>query len=79
MVEKILILLINLYQKSLSPDHGWLGRLTGPVCRYQPSCSEYTKQAIQRFGAARGLIIGAKRLARCHPFHASGLDPLPKR
>lgn len=64
------ILLIRVYQWVLSP---WLG----PACRYEPSCSHYAAQAIDRHGLLRGSALAARRLARCHPLGASGFDPVP--
>ena len=46
------------------------------ACRFYPTCSEYMRQAVEKHGAARGVWMGAKRLARCHPFHAGGVDPV---
>ncbi|MDZ4229957.1 MAG: membrane protein insertion efficiency factor YidD [Candidatus Veblenbacteria bacterium] len=65
------------YQRTLSPDHGW-GRYLLPTagCRYYPSCSEYTRQAVVRYGAARGSLLGLRRLTHCHPFSTGGYDPL---
>lgn len=70
---------IKVYQRTLSPDHGW-GRLLLPHagCRYYPSCSAYTYEAVAQFGVARGLTLGLKRLARCHPWAQGGFDPIPR-
>jgi putative membrane protein insertion efficiency factor len=69
-MKYVLVFLITLYQKLLSP---WLP----PSCRYTPSCSQYAKEALLKHGLFRGLLLAAKRLARCHPFHAGGYDPVP--
>ena len=71
-MKKALLLLIRGYQLTLSP-------LLGRHCRFQPTCSRYTHEAIERFGAARGLWLGLRRLIKCHPFHAGGHDPVPLR
>ncbi|OGP89154.1 MAG: membrane protein insertion efficiency factor YidD [Deltaproteobacteria bacterium RBG_16_47_11] len=69
--QKGFILLIHLYQNSLSI-------LFGPCCRFFPSCSSYTLLSIQRFGIARGAWLSLKRLSKCHPFHPGGYDPVPE-
>ena len=61
---------IRVYQRTLS-------KLLPPACRFVPSCSEYAAQAIERYGTARGCALAAGRLARCHPWHPGGLDPVP--
>lgn len=62
--------MIRAYQRFISP-------LTGGSCRFHPTCSEYTVQAVERYGAAKGLWLGAKRISRCHPFNPGGFDPVP--
>ena len=53
--------------------------LMPPACRFTPTCSEYARDAILLHGAGRGLVLAARRLARCHPFHEGGHDPVPYR
>lgn len=62
--------LIRAYQVVISP-------LLGPACRFEPSCSRYAAEAIRRHGVVRGATLAARRLARCHPFHPGGFDPVP--
>ena len=69
-MRRILMGIIRVYQWTLSP-------LLGPRCRFYPSCSCYTHEAIERHGAIRGLWLGARRLLRCHPFVEGGYDPVP--
>ena len=71
-MKKTLLLLIKLYKKIFSP-------LLGNHCRFFPTCSEYTYEAIEKFGAGRGIVLGAKRILKCHPFHGGGYDPIPEK
>ena len=57
--------------------HRWISPWLGPACRFEPSCSCYARQAIERHGTARGLWLGLRRVGRCHPFNPGGYDPIP--
>ena len=67
---RLLAASIRGYQRTLS-------RVLPPACRFYPSCSEYALQAVTRHGALKGTWLAARRLARCHPFHPGGYDPVP--
>ena len=54
----------------------WLSPMLPSACRFHPTCSEYMMEAVQRYGTARGILLGLKRLAKCHPFHQGGYDPV---
>ncbi|WP_240550223.1 membrane protein insertion efficiency factor YidD [Candidatus Roseilinea sp. NK_OTU-006] len=68
--DRLMIGAIRFYQLAISPA-------LPPSCRFYPTCSEYTLQAIAKYGAVKGLWLGVKRIARCHPFHPGGYDPVP--
>lgn len=73
MQNKSLILrLIDIYQKYISPTIG--GKY---ACRFTPTCSEYTKQAIEKYGVFRGIVLGTRRICRCRPGGGYGYDPVP--
>lgn len=74
MLKKGLLCLIQIYQKTISPDHGIFSRQGS--CRFHPTCSEYTYQAVEKYGAAKGLSKGILRICRCNPFSKGGLDLL---
>ena len=77
MLTPVLLRLIRLYQRTLSPDHGVMKeRYPYGYCRFYPSCSEYGYQAIERFGALKGAWIALLRVLRCNPWNPGGPDPL---
>ncbi len=72
--------LIRVYQKTLSFDHGLLKFMyPNGYCRFTPTCSEYTYQAIEKYGIVKGVWLGSKRVARCNPWHEPGFDPIPSK
>ncbi len=71
MIRWLLLLLVKLYRRLLSP-------VLPPSCRFYPSCSAYALTALERHGAARGTYLTVKRVLRCHPFHPGGIDPVPE-
>jgi putative membrane protein insertion efficiency factor len=72
MAARLAIVAVRAYQLVLSP-------LVGGACRFEPSCSAYALEAIERHGAARGLWLALRRISRCHPFARPGIDPVPRR
>ena len=77
-MKKIILKLIRFYQKT-EPFRGALAKqlfLTESACRFTPTCSNYTYEAVEKYGAVKGLSIGLKRIIRCHPWNQGGYDPL---
>ena len=78
-MKYVLMGLIRLYQKTLSFDHGplkFIYKDRGGFCRYQPTCSQYTYEAINKYGAFKGSYLGFKRIMRCTPWGKGGYDPV---
>lgn len=71
-MKKIILLLIKFYQKYISI-------FLGKNCRFYPTCSAYTYEAIEKFGTIKGIYLGIKRILKCHPFHPGGYDPVPEK
>jgi hypothetical protein len=69
-MRAVLLVLLGAYQYAIRP-------LLGANCRFYPSCSDYAREAIERHGAGKGSWLSARRLARCHPYHPGGYDPVP--
>ena len=70
MLKKLIKKLIRGYQVAISP-------LLGPRCRFYPSCSQYTLEAVEIHGAMKGTFLGVQRICKCHPLHPGGFDPVP--
>jgi len=71
-MKKILMFLIKIYQRTISP-------LTPPSCRFYPTCSHYGIEAIDKHGSLKGSWLAARRISKCQPFHAGGFDPVPEK
>jgi len=69
-MKYVLLALIRAYQYLLRP-------LLGANCRFYPSCSDYAREAVERYGALKGSWLALRRISRCHPYHPGGYDPVP--
>ena len=70
-MKRFMLFLIRFFKRRISPN-------TPPACRYIPTCSEYARTAVERFGPARGSVMAAKRILRCNPLSKGGYDPVPQ-
>jgi putative membrane protein insertion efficiency factor len=68
-MRELVVILLRFYKR-------WISPALPAACRFQPTCSEYMLQAVEAHGALRGVVLGVRRLMRCHPFHAGGFDPV---
>jgi putative membrane protein insertion efficiency factor len=76
-LKKLFLKAIRVYQATLSPDTGWLkGKYPAGYCKFEPHCSEYTYQAVEKYGLIKGGFKGLYRILRCHPWSKGGSDPL---
>ena len=71
MIIKLILLIIKGYQLAISP-------LIWPCCRFAPTCSQYALESFEKHGFVRGLVLSLKRISKCHPFHAGGIDEVPE-
>ncbi len=71
-LARLVIAVLSAYKRYVSP-------LLPPACRFEPTCSEYMREAIGEHGMGRGVWLGVRRLARCHPWNPGGFDPVPRR
>jgi putative membrane protein insertion efficiency factor len=72
MLKEISLLMIRFYKRAISP-------FLGNNCRFYPTCSSYTYEAIKKHGVLKGVFLGSKRILKCHPFHSGGYDPVPEK
>jgi uncharacterized protein len=77
-MKRLVLRAIRFYQKYLSLDTGWLKKIVpmGKICRFSPTCSQYTYEAIERYGIIYGSWLGLIRIIRCNPWNKGGFDPV---
>jgi len=77
-MKSVALFFIKTYQRTLSPDHGWFRKFYPyGYCKFSPTCSMYTYQAIEKYGIIKGTWLGSKRIIRCNPWNHGGEDPIP--
>ncbi len=75
--KKLIVALIKAYQYTISPDHSFLRFIFQKrVCRFHPTCSDYSIEAIEKYGLRKGIPMSLKRISKCHPFNDGGYDPV---
>lgn len=74
LLNNMIIWLLKFYKKNISPV---FEILFGKACRFTPTCSEYTIEALEKFGTVKGIALGIKRIVRCHPWGGQGYNPVP--
>jgi uncharacterized protein len=78
-MKALLIKIIKIYQRTLSPDHGlFKAKWPGGYCRFYPTCSQYAIDALEKNGIIKGIVQSAKRIIRCNPFSQPGVDQVTK-
>jgi len=76
-LSQVIIFIIYFYQKTISPDHGAMNIFfNNNRCRFYPSCSAYTMQAVRQYGLLKGSVVSSKRIFRCNPWRQGGYDPV---
>lgn len=77
--KMVVLMTIRFYQKTFSPDHSVWSKVVYPhgYCRFHPTCSQYSYEAVEKLGIIRGLILSAGRIFRCNPWNPGGYDPVP--
>lgn len=78
-MKRVVLIIIKIYQKTISMDHGVFSKFSHTIgCRFYPTCSQYTYEAVEKHGIFKGLWMGTKRVSRCHPWNDGGYDPVAK-
>jgi len=77
MFKKTILKTIKFYQKTISPDHGYISKIyKNGYCKFTPSCSQYCYESVNKYGSVRGMMLGIWRIIRCNPLSKGGWDPV---